>query len=264
MKKTYLLLIFAFAIQTVIAQNEFISYNINYNTSQGTDVSEEFISKVQLNELYNDSSKDTHSGYSDYSGMVVDLEKNTSPTLTITKFWTNAIYDEGVVVWIDFNQDGDFEDEKERVMFSLNDDALISDNINIPADAKLGHTKMRISMKHNSLPKSTETFTYGEVEDYTVNIINKIVNESDFDVSQLKVIPNPFSEKIIVEFGKQLNHFRVTLIDLSGRIIFETTKTDTSTNTFHINNLEGLSNGTYLVKIIDFNSNTSITKKLTK
>jgi hypothetical protein len=46
----------------------------------------------------------------------------------------------------------------------------VSGTITIPSSVTSGATRMRVSMKYNAVPTSCESFTYGEVEDYTVNI----------------------------------------------------------------------------------------------
>ena len=48
----------------------------------------------------------------------------------------------------------------------------VSGSFTVPSGATNGTTRMRVSMKYNAVPTSCETFTYGEVEDYTVNIIS--------------------------------------------------------------------------------------------
>jgi hypothetical protein len=46
----------------------------------------------------------------------------------------------------------------------------VSGNITIPGTALTGNTRMRISMKGDGAQTPCETFTYGEVEDYTIHI----------------------------------------------------------------------------------------------
>jgi hypothetical protein len=46
----------------------------------------------------------------------------------------------------------------------------VTGSFTIPATATDGATRMRVSMKYNAIPTSCEAFSYGEVEDYTVNL----------------------------------------------------------------------------------------------
>ncbi|WP_397362440.1 M14 family zinc carboxypeptidase [Olleya sp. R77988] len=242
----------------------FSTTQITYCTSQGTNISDEFIGRVELNDLDNDTSSSTSSGYSDYTSMVVDLTKNTTPTITITKIWNGTQYNEGVAVWIDFNQDGDFDDSGEDVISSTPSQSVVSGNITIPLTAPTGNTRMRVSMKYNAIPTSCETFTYGEVEDYTVNIKEQTLGLEDNSFENLSVYPNPFNETISIKLPNQITNYNVELFDISGRVIYNSRKLNNSTNTISITNLGTLSNGTYLLKITDLNKNKSIIKKLIK
>jgi hypothetical protein len=58
----------------------------------------------------------------------------------------------------------------EEVLFSGNSQGPLSGEIFIPPDAPEGNTRMRISMKWGGQPPSCGSFSYGEVEDYTVSI----------------------------------------------------------------------------------------------
>ncbi len=79
--------------------------------------------------------------------------------------------------WIDLNNDNDFDDVGEMVIsrqvviylgtFLDNEQAFI-----VPATATLGRTRLRIAMKVGGYPTPCETFERGEVEDYSVNIVN--------------------------------------------------------------------------------------------
>lgn len=80
-----------------------------------------------------------------------------------------------VGVYIDFNRDGDFDDDSEMVYKTpVKDDAYYDFDILVPANAVPGSTRMRVRMLRNWDGK--ETFSpcgkadYGEVQDYTVII----------------------------------------------------------------------------------------------
>jgi len=84
-------------------------------------------------------------------------------------------YVEAWNVWIDWNRDGVFATE-ENVLSTLSD-SEVEQLIEIPEDAVLGTTRMRVSMAYvNEGESSTSinsctTFGYGEVEDYSINVI---------------------------------------------------------------------------------------------
>uniref|UniRef100_UPI003568D6B8 GEVED domain-containing protein n=1 Tax=Lutibacter sp. TaxID=1925666 RepID=UPI003568D6B8 len=149
-----------------------------YCSSNGNNTSEEYIQNVQLNTINNTSGAGTTStGYSNFTAQSTDLSLNSNYTITITPFWTGTIYDEAYSVWIDYNGDGDFSDAGEQVWTqSATTTTPVLGSFTIPITATLGSTRMRVSMKWNGIPTTCESFTYGEVEDYTVNIIGCITN----------------------------------------------------------------------------------------
>lgn len=81
------------------------------------------------------------------------------------------------VIYIDFNQDGDFEDSGERVVMASysTPPSSVSGNIYVPIGAVLGITRMRVSMWEGAAqifvaPCGFGPYSTGEVEDYNVNI----------------------------------------------------------------------------------------------
>ncbi|MCB0434085.1 MAG: choice-of-anchor D domain-containing protein, partial [Mangrovimonas sp.] len=67
----------------------------------------------------------------------------------------------------------DFADSGEQVAsIAASTTSPVSASFTIPGGATLGNTRMRVSMKYNGYPSYCETFSYGEVEDYTINIIS--------------------------------------------------------------------------------------------
>ena len=142
---------------------------LNYCGSQGNNVNDEYISRVQLGSI--DNSSGAGNGYSDFTNLSTSLSKNVSSTISITPTWTGTQYNEAYSVWIDYNQDGDFNDAGEQVFTrSATQNSPVSGSFTVPSSALEGATRMRVSMKYNGIPTACESFSYGEVEDYTVTI----------------------------------------------------------------------------------------------
>ena len=142
---------------------------LNYCGSQGNSVNDEYISRVQLGSI--DNSSGAGNGYSDFTNLSTSLSKNVSSTISITPTWTGTQYNEAYSVWIDYNQDGDFNDAGEQVFTrSATQNSPVSGSFTVPSSALEGATRMRVSMKYNGIPTACESFSYGEVEDYTVTI----------------------------------------------------------------------------------------------
>ncbi len=161
----------AFTTSTVFTTTE---VQLNYCASNGNNTSDEYIGRVQLGSIDN-STGASIGGYGDYTSLSTDLIVNSSATITITPTWTGPLYNEGYSVWIDYNQDGDFADAGEQVYSrSPTTASPVGGSFTIPSTATEGNTRMRVSMKYNGIPTPCESFTYGEVEDYTVNITSPV------------------------------------------------------------------------------------------
>jgi len=143
-----------------------------YCASNGNSTNDEYIGRVQLNTIDNSSGVGTTStGYSDFTSISTDLTIGSIYSITITPTWTGSRYREGYNVWIDYNNDGDFTDSGENVYTQSRTNALsVSGSFSIPGSAVVGNTRMRVSMKYDANSTSCESFGYGEVEDYTINI----------------------------------------------------------------------------------------------
>ncbi|WGF93679.1 M4 family metallopeptidase [Aequorivita marisscotiae] len=171
-----------------------LSNSVTYCTSQGNNTNDEYIDRIQLGSINNYSGN--NGGYADFTSMSTTLSKGSSNTITITPRWTGRKYREAYRVWIDYNQDGDFNDSGEQVYSrSRTTSTSISGSFTVPSSALSGATRMRVSMKYNAYPSSCETFSYGEVEDYTVIISNSvnqgITGDTGFNSSEISIYPNP-------------------------------------------------------------------------
>ena len=134
------------------------------------------IDSVVFNEINNGSTG--HSGYSDFTSLYTPVSRGSSYTLSVREEGDLVYNGDKVIAWIDFNQDGDFSDAGEKVIetasFSGNFNIYpFGGNINIPTNASLGVTRMRIRINNpNGSPNITPcgNNTLGEVEDYNVVI----------------------------------------------------------------------------------------------
>lgn len=150
------------------ATTSFTTLGASYCTSASTNVNDEYIGRVQLNTIDNSSGAQF---YSDFTAISTNLDEGQSYTITVTPVWTGTIYPEGYAVWIDYNNDQDFTDAGELVWsVSANTNTPNGGSFTVPSGTSGTSVRMRVSMKYNGIPTSCETFTYGEVEDYTINL----------------------------------------------------------------------------------------------
>tara|TARA_R110001583_G_scaffold58812_1_gene175107 strand:- start:3987 stop:6374 length:2388 start_codon:yes stop_codon:yes gene_type:complete len=149
-----------------------------YCDSNGNETWETSITLVIFNSINNPSLKP--SGYSDYTSESADLMIGSTHDLTVN-LNTDGNYTIYSMVWVDWNQDFDFDDSGEA--FDLGSASNVSDgatnsspySISVPVFATLGATRMRVAAKYNGYPSTCETDFDGEVEDYTINVVSSSV-----------------------------------------------------------------------------------------
>ncbi|EMY77026.1 bacillolysin family protein [Leptospira weilii serovar Ranarum str. ICFT] len=135
-----------------------------------------FITSVKLSSLEKNSGNDC--GYKDntylhpnvWKGFTYNIVLSSEGSLSIpsrTHRWR---------VWIDFNRDGSFDSSEIVVQDSVYSSygGTLQKSILIPTSALTGDLKMRVSMKaalgSETYPRADESFTEGEVEDYTITV----------------------------------------------------------------------------------------------
>ena len=106
----------------------------------------------------------------DYTAMVANVTVGTPTTLSVTAEPDASDY---IYAWIDWNQNGILNDAGEAytVAVSISTPGPFTLAITPPAGAYNGNTRMRVMMDYfNSVPNPCRSATYGEAEDYTVNV----------------------------------------------------------------------------------------------
>jgi len=168
-----------------------LTASVTYCTSQGNNTADEKIGKVVFGTISNASTGTA--GYENFTAQSTNAGRGTAYTITVTPAWTSTVYSEGYAVFIDYNQNGSFTDAGELVWSkAASTTTPVTGTFTIPATATLGATRMRVSMKYNGVPTACEAFSYGQVEDYTVNITSTAKGvEAQVPALAFKIYPNP-------------------------------------------------------------------------
>lgn len=252
--------------------DNFTTGAVSYCNAQGNSVDDEYIGEVSLNGIINNSEGSTTSGYTSYKGMVIfnQIEiGSTGNTISVKKYWTGTQYREAVSAWIDYDQDGIFT-SSEKILesgSSINPET-VSNTFNVPVNAKTGNAVMRVLMKYYNAASQIqddpcETFSYGEVEDYTVNFFENTLSQVDQDLEAISVYPNPFETIVDVRLPSSLSatDFTFNIYDVLGRsITIDTLEMDD--RMIRLAMINQLKSGTYILKIRDKATNKTIAKQL--
>lgn len=185
--------------------------NCNSSSSDGTN---EFIQKVEIERFVHASGS---SEYSDFRYETILLNVNIgSYSIRITPKWNADKTPVSIAAWIDFNNDEIFSASEQILAVSGTTEQNVYASFNIPADVYTGASgvKMRVSLKvGNELPEPCESFSFGEVEDYTVVFETKSV----FYQNEVIAYPNPFTDTINLTNVENGTEFK--LYDMSGRLL---------------------------------------------
>lgn len=143
-------------------------------------------------ESINNNSDCQESGYEDFTNISTDLYLGQTHTFSATTHYG----DQYIKVWIDFNDNFLFENSEVVINdFILGEsfnggEFTGSTNLDIPSNANIGQHLMRAKSNwQNSVPSDPcEETTYGETEDYSVNIVdNTSVNENSINNEDLTI-----------------------------------------------------------------------------
>jgi hypothetical protein len=139
-----------------------------YCAANSTNTQYEWISNVKIGTI--DNTTASNSGYGNFTSLSSNVTKGTAYIVSLTPGFASSVYSEYFRVYIDYNADYDFVDAGELIYTSAAVTGLNTVSITIPTTAITGSTRMRVMMKDGALTGPCETYTYGEVEDYTLNI----------------------------------------------------------------------------------------------
>jgi hypothetical protein len=204
---------------TYSAQQSFVTYTNTYCNSMGGDASQEWISLLKFAEInINESST---LGYIDNSAIIATVAKGSSVSLSLCPRFSKTIYEESWIVWIDYDHSKTFDSNEKVVDMVTRNNTTGEFSVNIPSTAILGTTRMRISMKRGSVQSACETFSYGQVMDFAINIVAENTTGID-DVANKKsinVFPNPASSQVKIQLNGIEGDVMMRIYDMRGGLV---------------------------------------------
>ncbi len=172
---------------------------------------------------------------------------------------TGGNYSDGVTVFFDWNQDGEFNNTTERYDIGIlenssgEDGVQISAQIEVPQNALSGNTRMRLAKEFYANAYPTDGcywISYGQAEDYGVTV--GVLSTNEVDTVSFSVYPNPVSDNLNIKSDKIISSMEI--YNLIGHKVYDNTlgASEAQLDVSH------LSSGVYLVKIISEKSSETL------
>ncbi len=179
----------------------------------------------------------------DYSHMIIELERGNSYDYTVTNNHANYNH---FAIWIDYNNDGEFNNSNEFLYSTENIMAELtySDTLYINETAPIGEHRMRLRLKSYDPAMTGDDactyFVYGEAHDYTVNITGDVsVNTIE---ENIRIYPNPASDYVRVKAESKI--INIAIYNYLGQQVIQVNKND---NIAKID-VSSLNSGVYFLK----------------
>jgi hypothetical protein len=138
----------------------------------------EHIARVEVGDIDNTSACD---GYADYTDLCTEMAIGSEYDITVTVGDPYDDQDQGGM-WVDWNRDGDFEDDAEMIAVEGSPGyGPYTATIIPPEGARLGAACLRIRVTWTGPVDACGDFPYGEVEDYTVIVAEGSSCPADLD-----------------------------------------------------------------------------------
>ncbi|WP_051285301.1 T9SS type A sorting domain-containing protein [Aequorivita capsosiphonis] len=165
---------------------------------------------------------------------------------------TSGPYTNAFVVFIDWNQNDVLDDAGEVYVIAEelfdstgNDGQQVIDAIQVPADAVLGTTRMRVKKTYEEpfLNPCDSGSSWGQTEDYSIEVTESLGVTESSAFSGFSFYPNPSSD--VVHLKATSNIETASLYNLLGQNIATVKMNATSSEL----DISGLASGTYILKV---------------
>ncbi len=197
MKKILLLTGLVLGISTAWGQYCLPTYNTACTSG-------DFINDMTFNTISNLGTGCTSpnvNNYQDYTALSTNVIQNTSYTITVAP---GPSWGQYFVAYIDFNNDSDFDDPGEFFDIGYaSGGTTISNTILIPNGIPGGSVRMRVLCKYGTgavlAGQACNNFSYGETEDYTLNISTPLTDDAGISAFVTPSLPTcSFTDSIRV------------------------------------------------------------------
>lgn len=225
-----------------------------YCTAGAVSVQFEKISNVTFADINNTSAG--NAGYEDFTAQTASVVGGVSYPISVTIAGGYAT--DQVLAWIDWDHSSTFE-AGEQVFVSAIGVGPHTGNVAVPLTATAGPTRMRVRL-HDTYdlgvdyfntpnPTPCDTSTFGQVEDYTVDMIGIITGVNALNTGNWSVFPNPSNGDFVVRYAGRDGRATIEVLDMTGRAVHAEQRAVAAGSNLQLSLAGKLAAGTYALRI---------------
>ncbi len=236
----------------------------------------EWIQEVTIGNVTNTSGRST-GGYQNFITQTVIAEQGDTISVSLTPGYKRRAYIENWRIWVDWNFNGDFTDAGELIFQSSGKNTQTGEFI-VPNGVEKGKLALRTIMSWKHFTTSCSTSKNGEVEDYTIQILNPVntplsiakqaqpnydthIPDSESIFEFAEIYPNPIQQgyKLNLTARSNLTESRLVIVTNSlGQVLHsEIVEFKEGITDFQLDT-RTLPQGFYIVSIHEGNESTPI------
>ena len=241
----------------------------SYCSTSGGSTTYEWIESVTIGDFSFTSGN--NDGYGDYSEQMIFATAGETLPVLLLPMYSSISFREYWNIWIDFDEDGFFDEEAELLYRSPGLRGAVEEQITLPMHS-FGAKRLRISMKWGANAQPCEQFSWGEVEDYTIYIQQASTIPSEGLVHQvqegrggddggynsheawggkdLSFYPNPACTFLLLQNRSSFpGPLQVHLFDINGLQVIKKQLEFLPAHSEYKLSLDGLAAGTYILVV---------------
>ncbi|MFA0964448.1 S8 family serine peptidase [Roseivirga sp. BDSF3-8] len=229
-----------------------------YCAADGGSTQYEWIDLVEIQGTGLSRTSSGDGGYYNGTSIKGNLVTGNTYTIRLSAGFAGTTYSENWKFYADWNRDGDFSDAGEDVGGgSTSDGNIYSISMSVPATASLGDTRFRAVMRWNTAAVACGNSSYGEVEDFTINVCDsgtssvstlsaggKTLDQSVVN-DRISLYPNPTEGVLNIDVARLADNAQIQITDLAGRTMYSAAAKATG-NSVDVSNLR---DGMYLIQV---------------
>jgi hypothetical protein len=221
--------------------------------------------KFEIGTISNEDTNCSPNGYVDFTNLSTDLNADVPIDVTVASGFGDQLFS----VFIDFNDNFVFEIDE----LVITDEAIATSNTDVtvqftlPDDSAIAGTHLLRARAGWSQSEPTTAdgcvdFTYGETEDYTVNVMTTLsIQDDDFNTSNLLIYPtSEGTYEVNLAGNANFGDLDVEVYNTLGQIVLSSDMNQSGNSYKTTLDFTNKADGFYLVKV--FNGTLSTVKKV--